>query len=206
VRLDNVYETNISSLRSYDPNIELPAYNWRLDENSYHKLMTLLSLEAHNYPSTDSLRSVRKTHNASIPICAAGPTATEDLRNAYLPPIPGPTAPQNLLNARVPTCAPVRAASSAPQFHQNSAVPARQLYGDVSADLAIQNLQTQRSPPNVNYSTTMELPPPTPHRNQRRESYWCCLCKSAMAFLFCLCLVWLLVGSVGWLIRRKFGI
>lgn len=207
VRLNNVYETNISSLRAYDPNIELPAYNWRLDEKSYYKLMSVLLLEAQDYPSTKSIRSAVKPHNTVIPICAPGPTTTQNLRNARVTIYTsGPIANQDPRNERIPTCAPVRETSSGPQFHQNPAIPARQHYGNVLADRAIQQLQTQRSPPYVSYGTTMELPLPTPHRIRRRESYSYCLCESAIAFLFCLCLCWLLVGFAWWLIWRMFGV
>lgn len=85
VRLDKIYKTDMSSLRSYNPDIGLPAYNWRLDEKSYRKLMSLLLLEAQDYPPTDSVKSARKTHKERIPICAPGATATQDQRNAYTP-------------------------------------------------------------------------------------------------------------------------
>jgi hypothetical protein len=84
VRLDNVYETNISNLRSYS-DIEFPAYHWRLDENSYHKLMGLLFLKVQDYPPTDSLRSIKKIRNARITISAPGRTATQDPENVYIP-------------------------------------------------------------------------------------------------------------------------
>jgi len=75
----------MSSLRSYNPDIQRPAYYWRLDEKSYHKLMSLLLLETQDYPPTDSVKSARKAHKERIPICAPGEIATQDQRVAYTP-------------------------------------------------------------------------------------------------------------------------
>jgi hypothetical protein len=205
VRLDNVYETNLFSLRSYDPKIDLPAHHWRLDEKSYQKLMSLLLLEPQDYPSTDSVKPLRKSHATRIPICAPSPTTTQNPQNASIPiRAPGPRATQDLGSAHLPhTPGPITT-----QHLQNAYSPQRASPGLVrtAPSLRIQTHQMQYSPLYAEYGSTMQLPPPAQHSIRQRESYGYCLGKSAMAILFCLCLCWLLVACVWWLIWRRFSV
>lgn len=222
VRLENVYETSISNLRSYVPEIDLPAYHLRLEKESYQKLMSLLSLDAQDYPATDTLKSARKIrNNASIPIRAPAftktqsapspdvrpyvpsPIATQDLQNPPKPmSAPGPTASRNLselLNETHNPDQPVRT----PQFRQNRAGPASQPYGDLFVDLEIQSPPGLPPPSSVAYGTTMQLPHPALHRPERRRSS--CSNKFTGAVVFGFFVLWLLVAYAGWLIWRMFG-
>jgi hypothetical protein len=174
VRLDNVYETNISSLRSYNLEIELPAYHWRLDEKSYHKLMSLLLLEAQDYPPTDSVKSIRKARNARIPICAPGPTVAQNLRNTRIPICAlGTTATQDQGNAYTP--------------HRLSSEPVLKMPAP-----RIRTHQIHHSPAYVNYGSIMQLPPPTTHTQRHHQSSWSS--RSIMTFFVCLlCLLFFYV-------------
>ncbi len=224
VRLDNVYETNISNLRSYNNNpvIELPAYNWRLDETSYHKLMSLLHLKANEYPPTDNFESVRKTHNVSIPIYSPVPTTTQNLQSARItiyahgpPPtqdpqnlrvstcVPDPKATPNLQKARVAKYTPVRESFEPPRFASNSTGTVRQHYDDALANPAIQRLQACHSSPYGAYGSTMQLPLPATYSIERRRSWGSCDLARALVFGL---LLWLVVAYAGWLIWHMLGI
>jgi hypothetical protein len=221
VRLENVYETSISNLQSYVPNIDLPAYHLRLEKESYQKLMSLLSLDAQDYPATDILKSARKTrNNASIPIRAPActktqsapspnvrphvpsPIATQDLHNPLKPMYAlGPTATRNLSELLDETHDPDQPVRTF-QFRQNRAGPASQPYGDTFVDLEIQAPLGFPPPPCVTHDTTMQLPQPALYRTERLRSS--CSRVSAAAVLFCFFVLWLFMAYAGWLIWRMF--
>jgi hypothetical protein len=222
VRLENVYETSISNLRSYVPDIDLPAYYLRLEMESYQKLMSLLSLDAQDYQATDMLKSARKArNNASIPIRAPSFTKTQSAPGPDVPSyVPSPIAAQDLHNPPRLMCAPGPIATRnlseilgethnpdqpvrPPQFRQNGVGPASQPYGDMFVDLEIRAPLELPPPPCVTYGTTMQLPQPALYRTERRRSS--CSTEFAAAVLFCFFVLWLFVAYAGWLIWRKFG-
>jgi hypothetical protein len=222
VRLESVYETSISNLRSYVPDIDLPAYHLRLEKESYQTLMSLLSLDAQDYPATDMLKSARKTrNNASIPIRAPAFTKTQSAPSPDVQPyVPSPIATQDVHNPPKPMCAlgptatrnlselldethdpdqPVRTS----QFCQNRAGPASQPYGNMFVDLEIQAPPGLPPPSSVAYGTTIQLPHPALHRAERRRSS--CPSEFTVAVLFGFFVLWLFLAYAGWLIWRMFG-
>jgi hypothetical protein len=213
VRLESVYETSITNLRSYAPDIDVPAYDLRLDKESYQRLMALLSLDAQDYPPTTALESARKIRNSTrIPISIPGPgtaqtapynpalTPTRDARHAHCTAVP--TATQTLHELPHEPQAPEEPAWN-PISRQNRAGPAPQPYGDMFVDLESRVPPGLPSAPYMTYETVTQLPAPTMHRSQwRRRIFYCCEGEFAVALVFCFFLFWILVAYAGWLVWR----
>lgn len=191
VRTEHVYETDISNLRSYAPDNNLPAYHLRLDEESYLKLMSILSLEAQDYPATDTLKSARKTRKyASVPI--HGPSTGTSQNAAHPDPAPNTPTTIKASNPRIP-----RASMSAsdPTAAQNlydllyepdateqptKARPAAEPRSDMFVDLEACMPPGSPPPSCITYDTAKQLSPPPVHGSKRGGSS--CLGRFAAAF------------------------
>ncbi len=227
VRLDSIYRTKLSNLRSYnnDHTIELPAYNWRLDESSYYKLMCLLNLEAQEFPSTDNVMSTRYSQNHSnavlAPLSTRTPLSTNTSniqRSRDAKYLPDPTGNIDEENGQIPTCASGSAATlDLENVYREGCTPpadslrcseslldtadaATQYCNDTRSDATIQSLQSHHANlSGITYDIETQLPLPatqnTGHYRGHDGSHWC-----KMLYALCLCLVSLLQFCLGWMI------
>ena len=163
------------------------------------------------------MKSLKKAHNASIPLAipvpttsqelqstrvtthALGPTTTQDQRNAPISTCGHhPAAAQNLQHTPVDIYPPGRAPSWAPQMRPNNVGSVGQDHHAILANLP------RLPPPHPNYSDRMQLPPPTPHRTEHHHGSR--PGELAVALVFCFFVLWLFVACAGWLIWRMLGI
>lgn len=180
VRLDHVYNISFDLLRSYSNDMNGRAYQWRLDEVSYHRLANLLHLKPETYQPTSNLSETE----AMRPQLLADQGVIPDHE-------PSARFQQSVDVAGVPSLV---SASAAPNNFCTDHIPpmANQQQGLGVSDLCS---QTSFSHSDANYGTIRGLPTPVIHTSRRQRDF------PSLAMII-LTIFWLLMIYTGWWIYR----